>query len=146
MADGSWRGQIAAERMQIDQEFTDRIATSGLSSQQWGLVMTAVEFEIEGPADPDTAQLVADTSKLPSVMDEIHRIGQRGPGGMASMESGGSASGSLLDGVKDFLGFGGGDDVLEETAEELAADYATQLQTRLEERGRWRQICEQAQS
>ena len=143
MADGSWRGQIAAERMQIDQEFTDRIAASSLSSQQWGLVMTAVEFDIEGPADPDTAQLVADTSKLPSVMDEIHRIGQRGPGGMGSGES---TSGGLLDGVKDLLGFGGGDDALEETAEEFAAEYATQLQTKLEERGRWRQLCEQARS
>lgn len=142
MSDGSWRGQIAAERMQTDQEFADRIAASELSSQQWSLVMTAVEFEIEGPADPDSARLVADTSKLSSVMHEIRRIGEQGPGTTGA--TGSTGGGGVLSDIKAALGLGEREDPLRETAEDLAADYATALQTRLEERGRWEAICERA--
>ncbi|WEL17444.1 MULTISPECIES: DUF5799 family protein [unclassified Halorhabdus] len=142
MTDGSWTQRIAAERMQTDQEFADRVAASPLSSQQWGLVMTAVEFEIDGPEDPETAELVVDAQKLTSVMDEIRRIGDRQPGGAATADN----SGGLLDSVKDVFGGSEADDQLRETAEDLAAEYATALQTRLEERGRWAEVCELARS
>jgi len=142
MTDGSWTERIAAERMQTDQEFADRVAASPLSSQQWGLVMTAVEFDIDGPEDPETAELVVDASKLTSVMDEIRRIGDRQPGAAATSDRGGG----LLDSVKNAFGVGETDDELRETAEDLAEEYAAALQTRLEDRGRWTEVCELAQS
>lgn len=142
MSDGSWTERIAAERMQTDREFTDRVAASPLSSQQWGLVMTAVEFDIDGPEDPETAELVVDASKLTSVMDEIRRIDDRQPGTAATSDDGGG----LLDSVKSALGVGETDDELRETAEDLADEYATELQARLEERGRWAEVCELTRS
>lgn len=143
MAESPWTQQIAAERMQTDQAFTDRVVDSPLSSQQWGLVMTAVEFEIEGPEDPETAELVVETRRLDGVMDEIRTIGDRQPGAGATPDSGG---GGLLDTVKGAFGVDDSDDELRETAESLAAEYATALQARLEDRGRWAEICEQARS
>ncbi|WP_181686083.1 DUF5799 family protein [Halorhabdus salina] len=145
MSENSWVDQMAAERMQTDQEFTDEVATSPLSSQQWGLVMTAVEFQIEGAAQPETAHLVADTSKLSSVMPELRRMDDGGSGGIAPDSTGTSASsGGLLDGIKGALGFGNEQsDALREAAENLAQRYTDRLQSRLEDRGRWADICEQ---
>ncbi|WP_136687931.1 DUF5799 family protein [Halorhabdus amylolytica] len=147
MSSRPWSEQIATERMQTDQEFADRVNASPLSNQQWGLVMTAVEFEIDGPEDPDSAQLVADTSKLSSVMDEIKRMGERGGGTAMSTSSGGNSGesgGGLFGGLKDALGFDGDDNQLREAAEELAEEYASELQSRLENRDRWAKICELA--
>jgi len=146
MSSRPWSEQIATERMQTDQEFADRVEASPLSNQQWGLVMTAVEFEIDGPEDPDSARLVADTSKLSSVMDEIKRMDKRGGGATASASTGGSSgeSSGLFGGLKDALGFDGEGNQLRETAEELAEDYASQLQSRLEKRDRWARVCELA--
>ncbi|MFB6200845.1 MAG: DUF5799 family protein [Halorhabdus sp.] len=146
MSDGSWSEQIAAERMQTDQEFTERVADSPLSSQQWSLVMTAIEFDIERPDDPDAAELVADTSRLSSVMSEIRRMDDRGASGMGTRPTETeSDGGGLFDSLKDTLGIGSESDPLRETAERLAADYANRLQARLEERDRWGEICTQAQ-
>jgi len=148
MSSGSWSERIAAERMQTDQEFRERVASSPLSSQQWGLVMTAVEFEIDGPETPESARLVADTSRLSSVMDELSRMDERGGGGaVPGGAAGGSDDDGLLGGLKDTLGLGGGgSDELRETAEALAEEYAAELQARLEERGRWTDVCEQART
>ncbi|WP_424018972.1 DUF5799 family protein [Halorientalis pallida] len=139
-----WTDRIVGDRMTVDQQFTDRVESSPFSRQQWGLVMTAIEFEIESPAD-DEAELVADTSALPSVipeldsMDEHPMAGPGGPGGPGGRDAGGG----VLGGIKDALGLGGdgGDDELDEerlaTAERLADEYAAELQAHLEETGRW---------
>ncbi|MFC6973593.1 DUF5799 family protein [Halomicroarcula sp. GCM10025709] len=149
MSDSNWTDRIAAERMQVDQQFNDQVEVSSFSSQQWGLVMTAVEFEIENADDPESARIVANTSKLPSIMPELDRIEQQSamggaPGG-GSGGSGGSGGGGLFSGVKDALGLGGGgnDDRIEEAAE-LAQKYAEELQEQLESNGRWDSVREQA--
>ncbi|WP_262177838.1 DUF5799 family protein [Haloarcula laminariae] len=145
MTDDDWTGRIAGERMTVDKQFTDRVEASSFSSQQWGLVMTAVEFDIEGPEDPETATLVADTSKLPSIMPELDKVDQGGPmGGSGPSDDGGS--GGLLDGVKSALGLGGGsgDGDRTEEAEQLAQAYADELQEELQANGRWGSVCEQA--
>lgn len=143
-----WTGRIAGARMTVDRQFTDRVEASGFSNQQWGLVMTAVEFDIEGPEDPASARLVADTSKLPSIMPELDKVGQGGPmGGAPGGGPGGDdAGGGLLDGVKAALGLGGDDDEDDRTAEaeQLAQAYADELQEELESNGRWEGVCEQA--
>lgn len=141
-----WTSAIAAERMELDTEFSDRVEASSFSNQQWNLVMTALEFEIEGADDPETAEVVADTSSLSTIMPELDRIANQGP--MGGGGGGGSSSGSgggLLGGVKDALGLGGGgeDERLEE-AENLAGQYAELLQEKLETNGRWAAVCDRA--
>lgn len=147
MTDSDWTGRIAGERMSVDQQFTDRVEASSFSNQQWGLVMTAIEFEIEGASDPESASIVADTSKLESIMPELDKVGNQAPMG-APGDSGGrsGSSGGLLSGVKSMLGMDGGDGDDEQTAEaeRLAQAYADELQSELETKGRWESVCETA--
>jgi len=145
MSDSSWTDQIAAERMRVDQRFEDRVQASSFSRQQWGLVMTAVEFEIDDPEDPETATLGADTSKLSSVMSEVEQVDQRG-GAVGAGGGSSSSSGGLLSSLSSALGIGGGganSELLAE-AEDLTEEYASQLQDRLEDRNRWQSVCAQA--
>lgn len=143
----NWQDRIVGVRMQVDDEFEDRVEQSSFSRQQWGLVMTAVDFDIENPGDEDAAHIVADTSKLSSVMPELDNVQQQ----MASMGAGGSGSqsgssgGGLFGKVKSALGLGGGsggggDDEREAEAAQLAEEYAELLQERLEESGRWDEV------
>jgi hypothetical protein len=143
----SWQEQIAGARMTVDKEFASRVTESEFSRQQWGLIMTAIEFEVENPGDPEQARMVADTSKLEHVMPELDAIEGRMsqvPGGGGA--SGGSAGRGFVDSIKSALGMGGGggDDQQTAAAEALAQEYAVELQTHLESSGRWQQIREQA--
>jgi len=139
-----WTDRIAGERMRVDKQFSDRVRASSFSNQQWGLVMTAVEFDIDGPEDPASASIVADTSKLGSIMPELDKVDRQGPmGADPDSSSGPDASGGLLDGLKSAfgLGGGGGDDGRSEEAAELAQEYADRLQAELESNGRWESVC-----
>lgn len=140
---GDWTALIAAERMELDAEFADRVAASTLSSQQWDLVMTAVEFEIETPETPAEATLVANTDRVPAVAEEFDRVERAKPGGSPG---GGRGDGGILSRVLGALGGGGGDgeDDRLEAAETLAAQYADRLEEKLREGGRWETICERA--
>jgi len=146
MTDNDWTSRIAGERMAVDKQFNGRVEASSFSNQQWGLVMTAIEFEIANPADPATAELVADTSKLGSIMPEIDRVGNQSPmGGAPNGGASESEGGGFLGGVKSMLGLGGGgEDERAEEAESLAQAYADELQSQLESNGRWKTVCEQA--
>jgi len=140
-----WTDRIVGDRMTVDQEFAERVTQSQFDKQQWGLVMTAVEFEIEHPDDPDRATLVADTSSLPSVLPELEKLAQ-GPGGMAGgLDGGRDNDGGIVDTLTNALGLGGdgGDSVDEEkldAAEQLVGEYAETLQKHLEERGKWADV------
>jgi hypothetical protein len=59
-----WTDRITGARMQVDKEFQARVQGSECTNQQWGLIMTAVEFRIDDPETPEKATLVADTSKV----------------------------------------------------------------------------------
>ncbi|MEF8842701.1 MAG: DUF5799 family protein [Haloarculaceae archaeon] len=142
---GNWTDMIVGDRMAVDNEFNSQVEASEFTRQQWGLIMTAVEFEIEEPGT-DRARLVADTGNLPAVMPEMDRIAdqQRGMGG--GMGGGGGSGGGLLGSLKDALGFGGGgsagtDPDRVRAAEQLASAYAKELQRHLEERGKWEAVC-----
>ena len=139
-----WTGMIAGERMQLDQEFSDRIEASSFNRQQWGLVMTAMEFDIENPSDPDEARLVPDTSNVPTILPELDNVGQQGPMGGGSQSGSG---GGLMDSVKGALGLGGGSGNQErlEEATELGREYCERLQERIESSGRWEAVCQRAQ-
>lgn len=147
MAD--WTDQIVGARMSVDQEFSRRVTNSTFSNQEWGLIMTATEFEIEHADDPDRARIVADTSKIDQVLPELEKMseqmGAMGAGG-GGRRSGGSGGGGFLDSVKSAFGLGGGGDGgddhadTKQAAEELTQEYAQELQAHLEGNGRWEEI------
>jgi hypothetical protein len=141
MADQTWTDIIVGDRMAVDQEFNDRVTASEFSRQEWGLIMTAVEFEIENPGDAEAARIVANTSKLEHVMPELENIKQQmNPMGGGPADN----SGGFFSSVKSALGFGGGGGEVDEQksreAERLAQEYADELQAHLEEQGKWSQV------
>lgn len=147
MSEREWSDRIVGERMQVDQEFNEKVAASNFSRQQWGLIMTAVEFEIEKPDEPETARMVANTSKIESIVPELDKVDQAT--GMAAQGGGGgsSDSGGVLGNLKDALGLGGESGVDKEqlaAAEEMAQMYAGDLQEKLESNGKWAKICDLA--
>jgi hypothetical protein len=146
MTDSEWTDRIVGDRMTVDQEFSQHVRNSRFSNQEWGMIMTAVELEIENPSDPEAARIVADTSKigqvLPAIEESRSKMGQMGGAGGGG--TGGSSGGGLLGGIKDALGLGrgdgGGNDERERAAASLAQDYADELQAHLEQRGKWDEI------
>jgi len=143
-----WTDQIVGARMKVDGTFAPEVDASGFSRQEWGLVMTSVEFEIEGAEDPDTARLVANSDNLEAVVPELKRVAEM----QEQMQGGGrSSGGGFLDNVKSALGFGngtGGKDSVDPErlaeARSLTQRYAEELQSHLESNGRWADICEAA--
>jgi len=141
-----WRDQLAGARMRVDQQFNDRILNSQFSNQEWGLIMTAVEFDIEKPEDPETAQLVARTENIPQILPELENL----PQGMGGAPGGGNSGsgGGLFSGLFGALGLGGGEEGVDQekldAATNLVEEYTTELQAYLEEEGRWEMICERA--
>jgi len=138
-----WTDSIVGDRMTVDREFNDRVENSEFTSQEWGLIMTATELDIEHAGDPDRARIVADTEKLPQIMPELENVrsqmSQMGgaPGG--DTESGGG----IVDSLKGALGLGGGGGVDEDrvdAAEKLTQAYADALQSHLESKNKWEQV------
>lgn len=148
MSDTSWTDRIVGERMTVDQEFSSRIAESQFSNQQWGLIMTATEFEIEHPDDPEQAQIVANTDKVDQILPELDTLdAQMGAmGGHGGGDS--SSSGGVVRSILGALGLGGddGDNHAEQrrAAERLTQEYADKLQSRLESKGRWDSVRQAA--
>ncbi len=146
-----WEDLIVGDRMAVDREFSARVAESDFSSQQWGLVMTAVEFRVEHANDPEQARLVADTSKVEQIVPELESIeqsmGAMGPTGAGGGPGPDRGSGSgFLGSVKDALGLGGDGGGSPDTgsvvreADQLTGEYADLLQSRLENEGKWEKV------
>lgn len=141
---GNWNDHIVGDRMTVDQEFSQRVQSSQFSSQEWGLIMTATDLEIENP-QTDEARIVANTENLPEIMPELEKVRNQmpGPGGQGGQGGSGSSGSGFLGGVKKALGLGGGDDVDEKrlkAARDLTQEYADELQRHLEERGKWERV------
>jgi hypothetical protein len=139
-----WTDSIVGDRMTVDREFNDHVNASEFTSQEWGLIMTATEFDIEHAEDPDRARIVADTEKLPQIMPELENVrSQMAQMGGAPGGDGGS-SGGIVDSIKGALGLGGGgggvDEEKLEAAERLTQQYADELQSHLESKGKWDQV------
>jgi len=167
MTDQSWRDMLTAHRMQVDEQFAPQVRESELTNGEWNLVMTAVEFQVEG--EGEQARLVADTSKLDSVVPAFEDMRQRGPGTTNSRPG---AVDGVLDSTKDVLGIDSFDDIIDlkplgerlgvdltgalgldsdttddekvQAAIKLTEAYARELQVHLEEQGRWESIREAA--
>lgn len=144
-----WTDRIVGDRMAVDREFSERISASEFSSQEWGMIMTAVEFQIESPETPSEATLIANTEKLDQIMPALDEVGS-GMAAMGGAPGGGtesrSSGGGFFDTVKSALGLGDGssDDERITAAEALTEEYAQTLQDRLEEHGKWATACEAA--
>ncbi|MFB6071303.1 MAG: DUF5799 family protein [Halanaeroarchaeum sp.] len=151
MPEESWRDRIVGARMAVDDQFADRVEQSSFSRQQWGLVMTATEFEIENADDPQEAQIVPNTDHLDSILPELDDI-ERQMQGMDGGNGGsmGASMGGIVDDLKDLLGMGEGEDGVDESrrreAVRMVTEYAEELQRYLEERGRWNELRELAAS
>ena len=148
MSESDWTDLVVGERMQVDKKFNEKVAASHFSSQQWNLVMTAVEFEVENADDPEQARIVPDTSKVETILPELERVEQRrsmaGAGGPG--DAGGSGGSGLFDSIKDALGLGGAGIDREQlaAAEEMTQMYADDLQEKLEAKGKWDSVREAA--
>ncbi|WP_267639881.1 DUF5799 family protein [Haloarchaeobius amylolyticus] len=149
----NWQDTIVGDRMTVDKEFTQEVLDSEFTNQEWDLIMSAIEFEIENPENPEQARIVANDEKLSAVIPELERISQQmqgmggAPGG-AGGGGGGGGGGGLFDSVKNALGMGGSDEKREaersEAASRLATEYAETLQAHLESKGRWESVCARA--
>ncbi|ELY51931.1 DUF5799 family protein [Natronorubrum bangense] len=146
MSDNPWTDRIVGARMTVDQAFSARIADSEFSNQQWSLIMTATEFEIEHPDDPDRARIVANTDSVEQIIPELENMptGMGAMGGQGAGKQGGSSSGGLFASIKGALGLDGGDDDDHadklQAAERLTQEYADELQSHLESEGRWESV------
>ena len=141
----AWTDSITGARMQVDKQFQQRVRGSEFSNQQWGLIMTAVEFRIDDPGTPEQAALVADTGNVEQIIPELESI----PQGMGARPGGGnqSSDGGLLDRLRGLLSDGSDDGVDEQkldAANTLAGEYARELQAFLEQQGRWEEVCRRA--
>jgi len=142
----AWTDQFVGDRMAVDREFTERVAASEFSSQEWGTIMTAVEFDIENPDAPAEARVVGDTSKIDQVLPAIEEMrGEAAFGGVPD-DSGrdrGTGGSGLFGSIKSSLGFGGDEETEHrlEAAEALVEEYARQFQEHLEAQGKWEQAC-----
>ena len=135
--DSGWQDRLVGARMSVDTEFDDRVEASSFSRQEWGLIMTATEFDIE---DGDEPRLYANTAHLEDIMPEVQKMTAQGPMGGTQQES---SSGNLGK-VTSALGLGGddGEDLSDQLAEaeQLTQQYADELQSHLESRGTWADI------
>ncbi|WP_435358677.1 DUF5799 family protein [Haloarchaeobius sp. DFWS5] len=142
-----WTDHIVGERMTVDKEFTQDVLDSEFSNQEWDLIMSAVEFEVENAENPDDAHITVDDSNLSAIIPELENIQQQmqAMGGASGGNQQSKKSGGLFGSVKDALGMGGGDEERhaerEAAASELASSYAEELQAHLESKGRWEEIC-----
>ncbi|EMA01360.1 DUF5799 family protein [Haloferax denitrificans] len=138
-----WTDSIVGDRMTVDREFNEQVMNSRFNSQEWGLIMTATEFEIENADDPEAARIVADTEKVPQIIPELDNIRSQ-MGGMGGGGDDSSSGGGIVDSIKGALGMGGGGKKGEreklEDAERLTQAYADALQDHLEKKGKWNQV------
>ncbi|WP_148416310.1 DUF5799 family protein [Haloferax sp. KTX1] len=138
-----WTDSIVGDRMTVDREFNEQVMNSRFNSQEWGLIMTATEFEIENADDPEAARIVADTEKVPQIIPELDNIRSQ-MGGMGGGGDDSSSAGGIVDSIKGALGMGGGGKKGEqeklEAAERLTQEYADALQDHLEKKGKWNQV------
>ncbi len=133
----NWTDAIVGHRMTVDQEFSERVQASQFSNAEWGLIMTATEFEIDDADDPDSARIVANTSNVEAIIPELESI--RSQTAAMGGQPGGSreeSTAGLFGSLKSALGFGkgGSENVDQEklaAAERLTQEYAEALHSHL---------------
>jgi len=135
MAD--WYSRAAHERVQVDQTFNARLRDKPVTAHQWGLLMTAIEFDIVNPEEPERARIVPDVSKVDSVLEQVKEAED-------ASNAPAPDSPGVVERVKRTLGLSDPEDPYKRAARSLASQYATELQEELEEQGRWEESCQRA--
>lgn len=144
-----WTDMLAGARMQVDQQFQRRLEGSDFTNQEWGLIMTAVDFKILNADDPEEAQLVADRDKIQQIIPELDSIQRQMGGAARPVESNPDGSG-MFGRIKQYLNFLSDDTSGEPDEERLAKakvlvdEYTEQLEAYLRDRDRWDEIREAA--
>lgn len=144
-----WHDMIVGDRMAVDQAFTERVQASQFSNQEWGLIMTATEFEFVDADDPEAARIVADTDAVESIIPELENL-NTGMGSMAGRSEPSGDDGGVIDAITDALGLTGNadDDAVDEetlaAAESLTQAYAEELQAHLEAEKKFEAVREAA--
>jgi hypothetical protein len=129
--------------MTVDNEFTNRVADSRFSNQEWGLIMTATELKIENADDPENARIVADTQNVQHIMPELEKVRSQMPqmGGGSTNNGASGGGGGIIDSLKGILGLGGSSNEKHiAAAEQLTQEYAEELQRHLESENMWEQV------
>lgn len=140
MSESDWTDAIVGERMAVDQQFAAEVRESSFSNQEWGLIMTAAEFDIVDADDAENARIEPDTSKVAGIMPEVEKM-DRTMGGGPGTAAGSSDSGGVFSSVKDALGVGDEEESDRmDDAEALLERYAEMLQAHLVENGGWEQV------
>ena len=142
-----WADHLAGARMRVDQQFEQRVVDSQFTSQEWGLIMTAVEFDIRQPGDPERAHMIAVTEDLEAVIPALEDIQQEMGANMGPR--GDTDGGGILGRLRSYVGSltdsgSGMDEEQLDAARVLIDDYADQLQAHLEEQSRWAEVCAMA--
>lgn len=146
-----WTDRLAGARMQVDQRYEETIEGSSFTSQEWGLVMTAVDWKMDDPENPEEAELLADTSKLSEIVPELERIQSEMGGSQQPVEEG-AGNGGFLGRIQQYIDHlrsnRSGESAEKRLADatELVDGYALELQAFLEEHDRWEEICAAAAS
>jgi hypothetical protein len=138
-----WTNHLAGARMAVDQQFEDRVLASDFSNQQWGLIMSAVEFRIERAAEPEVASLVVETEQVEAIVPELNKIQSQMGGAPGADQQGGSDS--AMDRLKGWLGMdqqNEADQLAEAT--DLVEAYGEHLERYLKDQDRWEDICAKA--
>ncbi|ERH02188.1 MAG: hypothetical protein J07HN6_01755 [Halonotius sp. J07HN6] len=142
-----WRDMIVGDRMTVDQAFSERVQQSQFSNQEWGLIMTATEFEFVDADDPETARIVADTNAVESIIPELENL-NTGAGPMAGATESSGGEGGIIDAITGALGLDSDDDGIDEetlaAAESLTQAYAEELQAHLEAENKFEAVRQAA--
>lgn len=144
-----WTDRLAGARMRVDQQFQDKLVESEFTSQEWGLIMTAVEFEVEYADDPEKARLRANKEKLEEIIPELQNIQKEMGGSPRPVESAPTGE-STLGRIKQYLHQLRPETPAQNDSERLSEarvmtdEYAHDLQKFLEKRDRWDEIRQAA--
>lgn len=147
--ENDWTDRLTGARMRVDQQFEETLEESEFTRQEWGLIMSAVEFDIKHADDPERATLVADTDKLAEIIPELPSIQREMGGSPRPVESAPTGEG-MFGRLKQYLHQLRTDSPDQSDSERLAAatvlvdEYASELQAFLESRGRWEEIRQAA--
>ncbi len=135
MAD--WYSRAVHERVTVDSAFNKHLRSKPITHHQWGLLMTAIEFDIVNPDEPERARIVPDLSKIDSVLPQVKEAEDA-----ANAPTPDSAG--VVERVKRAVGLAEPEDPYVRVARSLASQYATELQEELEKQERWEETCEWA--
>lgn len=135
-----WENMIIADRMAVDQAFQEQVTASAFSNQAWSLVMTAVDFQIVNPEQPEEAYITVDSAQIDSVLPAMEEA-EKALGGSPKKQS---FTDKIANELRGYLGKNRGDAERRAEAEQLATAYANELHARLERVGKWEAVCERA--